>query len=144
MRFPRSTKMFRGPLDAAPYAGVLFLLVIFLLLDSSLVLTPGVPIHLPDSVDLPGTTAPKIVVAVDASGQLYFENQVIDEERLKEKLQAALAAAEEPLTLVMQPDKEVKYDVLVRLGLLARSVGIKEALLATRPQIVPVALPPTP
>jgi biopolymer transport protein ExbD len=140
MKFPRHNKIFRGQLDAGPYAAVFFLLIIFLLLNSSLVFTPGVPIHLPQAVNLPGAANPTVVVAVDASGQLYFENQVSDEERLKEKLQSAVANASEPLTLIVQADEDVRYKIIVRLGLLARAVGIKEALLATRPPVVPGAI----
>ena len=42
MRFPRNAKIFRGQLDAAPLAGVFFLLLIFFLLSSRLAFTPGV------------------------------------------------------------------------------------------------------
>ena len=137
MRFPRSTKIFRGQLDVAPFAGVFFLLLIFLLLRSSFVFTPGVPIRLPDAVNLPGVAGSTAVVAVDDTGQIYFENQVCTEERLKEHLQAAVARVKEPLTLVVQADRNVKYEVLVRLGLLARAAGVRESLWATRPQVSP-------
>ncbi len=144
MRFPRNTKIFRGQLDAAPFAGVLFVLVIFLLLNTSLVFTPGVPIRLPEAVNLPGSANPTLMVVVDGTGQLYFENQVSDEAHLKEKFQAAVAQAKDPLTLIIQADKEVKYEMLVRLSLLARSTGIKEALLATRPKFAPTIVPAQP
>lgn len=45
MRFPRQAKIFRGQLDAAPVAGVVFLLLIFMQLNS-LLYTPGVLVHL--------------------------------------------------------------------------------------------------
>ena len=65
MRFPHNTKIFRGQLDAAPFVGVFFLLIIFLLLNSGLVFTTGVRIRLPEGVNLPGTDQPTAVVAVD-------------------------------------------------------------------------------
>ena len=40
MKFPRNARIFRGQLDAAPFAAVFFLLVIFMMLGS-LVYTPG-------------------------------------------------------------------------------------------------------
>jgi len=141
MRFPRNVRIFRGQLDPAPYAGVFFLLVILLLLSSSLVFTPGVRIHLPEAVNLPGADNPTVLVAVDEGGQLYFKNQVLDQEQLTGKLSEAAGQSKEPLTLIIQADKNVKYEVLVQLSLLARSVGIKEALLATRPPPAPVAAP---
>ena len=141
MRFPRNLRIFRGQLDPAPLAGVFFLLVIFLLLSSSLVFTPGVRIHLPEATDLPGTANPTVMVAVDESGQCYFQSQVIERAELAKKLAQAAREAKEPLTLVIQASKNARYEVLVELGLLARQAGIKEALLATRPATVPAAAP---
>jgi len=134
MKFPRSNKMLHGQLDAAPFAGVFFLLVMFVVLARNLVFTPGLPIHLPASVELGGTTNLIVTVAVDAAGQLYFDNQITTETRLCAALASEVHRTHEPLTLVVHADKDVKYEMLVRLGLLAREAGIKDALLATRPQ----------
>jgi biopolymer transport protein ExbD len=139
MRFPRHNKIFRGQFDAAPFASVLFLFIVFLLVQSSLVFTPGVAVKLPETVDLPGTTNPKIMVTVDDTGQIYFENQVSSDDVLKEKLSAS-RQGQEALTLVIQADGGTKYDVLVRLAMLAREAGIKEVLLATRSKVAPVAV----
>ena len=53
MRFPRNRQIFRGQLDVAAFASVLFLLLIFILLRSQLVFTPGVPIRLIEADDTP-------------------------------------------------------------------------------------------
>jgi len=142
MRFPRNTRIFRGQLDAAPFAAVFFLLVIFLLLHSELVFIPGVPIQLPEGFNLPGTANPTVVVAVDESGQFYFENQVIGQDRLKERLQSAVGETRQPLTLVVRADKKVALKELMPLWVLARSAGIKEIIQATRPPVVPAASSP--
>lgn len=146
MRFPHNVRIFRGQLDAAPFLGVFFLLIIFLLLNSALVFTPGVPITLPDGVNLPGTDKPTAVIAVDAGGNFYFENQLCDEAKLRERLQSAVNRAAEPITLVVQADKATTMEVMVRLSLLARSLGIREVLQAVRPSVIPVptALPAVP
>ena len=144
MRFPHNAKIYRGQIDAAPFLGVFFLLIIFLLLNSALVFTPGVPITLPEGVNLPGTDKPTAVVAVDPSGHFYFENQLCDEARLKERLQAAVQRSPEPVTLVVQADQESKTKVFVQLAVLARSLGIREVVQAVRPPVTPVpaAIPP--
>jgi len=137
MKFPRHVRIFHGQVEAAPFLGVLFLLVFFLLFSSSLVFTPGVPIHLPDAVSLPGTANPTVVVAVDESGQMYFANQICNEAQLKLRLAEVVASSPTPLTLVVRADKNVKYEVVARLGLLAREAGIRESLWATRPPVAP-------
>ncbi|HKQ38059.1 MAG TPA: biopolymer transporter ExbD [Verrucomicrobiae bacterium] len=142
MKFPRNTKIFRGQLDAAPFASVLFVFMTLMLLHPALVFLPGVPVNLPETVDLPGTTNAKAVVVIDRGGQIYFDSQAIDEAALKEKLEAAVLKNKGVLTLVVQADKETKHETLVRLAGLAREVGIREVLLATRPQLVPAPARP--
>jgi biopolymer transport protein ExbD len=132
MRFPVSVKPFRGQLDVAAFAGVLLLLGLFVLL-LSLVYTPGVRLDLPVAHDLPGTDRPSVAVAVDSNGRYYFQNQLLAEADLKTRLRTAATNAAEPLTLVVQADKATRYEVLIRLTLLAREAGINEALLATLP-----------
>lgn len=136
MRLPRNAKVFRGQLDAAPVAGVVFLLVIFLALNSLLVFVPGVPIELPAGDELPGSANPTLVVAVDRNGQLYYENQAIDDAHLKTRLRDEVRGTKGPVTLLVQADKAVSYETIVQLGRLAREVGIADAVLATRPKIL--------
>jgi biopolymer transport protein ExbD len=133
MKFPRNARIFRGQLDVAPFATVLFLLVMFLFL-ASLVYTPGIQLHLPLADNLPGTEKAKVSVAIDADGRLYYENQLIDEVDLKLHLRSAVSRAGEPLILVISADQAVRYDQVVRLALLAREAGLSEAWLATLPR----------
>jgi biopolymer transport protein ExbD len=134
MKFPRNAKIYRGQLDLAPLAGVFFLLMIFFLLNSSLVFTPGVPIQLPSSGDksIPGLAGPSVVVAMDGSGQLFFENQVISFKDLQLRLQE-LADTYNDLTLVLQADKAVRMEGLLQLSQVATEAGIRHVWLAAQP-----------
>lgn len=118
----------------APFASVFFLLVMFMML-ASLTYTPGarLELQLPRADSLPGTDEPTVSVAVDADGRLYYDNQWIEEGALRRRLQEAALKSPAPLTLVVQADKRVSYDKLMRLTLLAREAGILEAWLATLP-----------
>ena len=135
MKFPRNARILRSQLDAAPMASVFFLLVIFVML-SSLVYTPGVHVKLPVANDLPGTDGPTITVALDANNRLYFANQLITEAGLKLRLREAVKNSPEPLTLVVLADEAVTHTNLIRLTLLARDAGIRDALLATLPRLI--------
>jgi biopolymer transport protein ExbD len=141
VRFPRNKQIFRGQLDVAAFAGVMFILLIFVLLHSQLVFTPGVPIRLPEAEDLPGVIGNTIVVAVDARGQYYFDNQITHERLLRQRLAEKVVESREPLTLVVQADKELTNEKLQRLGFIARSAGIKEAVVAIRPSLLSTNLP---
>lgn len=147
MRFPRHARIFRGQLDAAPFAGVFFLVLIFITLNSPLVFTPGVRVELPEADGLPGVANPAAVVVVDRSGKYYIENQVIGENELKPRLRAAAERAKArnaPVTLMVLADKQTPNDHLFRLSELAREAGIRELLQVTRPRLAPgaVTIPP--
>ena len=143
MRFPRHARIFKGQLDAAPFAGVFFLVLIFITFNSQLVFTPGVRVELPLADGLPGTANPTISVVVDRSGRFYFENQVIAEAGLKARLRTAADKAKArgaQLTLVVLADMLTPNAVLFQLGELAREAGVKELLQATRPRTTPAPL----
>jgi biopolymer transport protein ExbD len=110
----------------------LFLLLIFFLLNTALVFTPGVPLELPEGEGWPGPTNPTVTVAVDGTGELYFQNQVTSEQQLAVQL-ADAARRQQPLTMVLLTDRRVPSETIVRLVSLGRRLGIQEAWLATRP-----------
>ncbi len=141
MRLPRKHKVFRGQLDVAPFAGLFFLMVIFLVFHSGLVLTPGIPLKLPSAYGMVGLTNQSIVVAVTANGNCYYENQIITDNELKTRLRAA-QPNRRPLTLVLQTDRDLRHERLVELCVLARDAGIQETLLAVRPELRPAAVDP--
>jgi biopolymer transport protein ExbD len=138
MKFPRNAHILRSNFDAAPFAAVFFLLVMFMML-ASLVYTPGarLELQLPRANGLPGTARRPVAVAIDADGRLYFENQQKDENALRRRLEDLARKSSEPLALVVQADKAVSNDRLMRLMLLARDAGISEAVLAVAPDSSP-------
>ena len=133
MKFPRSAKIFRGQLDAAPLAAVLFLLVIFLLL-TALVYTPGVTIELPAADGALGTDNPTLTVALTSAGQIYYENQLISPEDLKARLETAVAQSGTNLTLLLLADKAVPNQMVLLISELARSARIRQMSQAVRPR----------
>src|SRR5882762_809767 len=135
MKFPRNAKIFRGQLDAAPFAGVFFCLVIFVLL-ASLVYTPGVHIDLPDSAPgMTGVDGPTFAVALDANGLLYFENQIIEKKDLQRRLQAEVKKSAQPLTMVVLADKGVSLENWDGLVDMARQVGVKHVSQLRLPRV---------
>ena len=143
MRFQRNARITKGSLEAAPWAAVMFLLVIFIMLGG-LVYTPGVRVQLPVADELPGTDKPTIRVVMDAAGNYYYRNQLVTNDAvLVETLGKFAKDAPEKPTLVVEADKGTSYDHLVRLTQLARKAGIEEALLATLPPPVGRTKPAT-
>ena len=134
MKFPRNAKIIRSHFDVAPFAAVFFVLLIFLML-AGLLPTAGIPLRPPEARDLPGTDQATIAMAVDANGNLYYQNQIVTERVLANNLMVATNTIHAPITLVIHADKTVSYETLAHLSLLARECGITNALLATLPSV---------
>jgi biopolymer transport protein ExbD len=137
MKFPRQRKIFRGQLDFAPFAAVFFLLLAFLLMRQFLY-TPGVTLQItpPVADGFSGTDNPTVMMAVTASGQFLFDNQIVDDAGLTAALQKKVLASpkrSKELTLIVVPDKSVSYEVLTKVRALARDAGVSEVLEAVRP-----------
>ncbi|MDB6058038.1 MAG: hypothetical protein JWO95_1882 [Verrucomicrobiales bacterium] len=136
MKFQRQAKIFRGQLDVAPFAAIFFLMLCFFMMGS-LLYTPGITMQVtpPVADGFAGTDNPTITMAITASGQFLFDNQIVEETDLKSALQKKVAAAPnlKGLTLVVIPDKSVSYEVLTKVRSLAGDAGISEVLEAVRP-----------
>jgi biopolymer transport protein ExbD len=144
MKFPRNARIFRGQLDAAPFASVFFLLVIFVLLGS--MLYPGIRMDLSPSRNLlPGAEGPTLSVAVTTNA-IYYGDQLVSENEFSNRLNAATRNFSEPLTLIVQADKEVTEEKIVHLKSLAEQAGVSGFVLATLPRLfdspAPVKTPP--
>ena len=135
MKFPRNAKILRSYFDVAPFAAVFFLLALFLMLGG-LLPVQGLRLQLnpPATGELPGVSQRTVALAVDATGRIYFKNQIVTESQLTNGLRIAVADAPEPLTLVIHADRAVTCNQLVHLSLLARGCGLTNSLLATLPR----------
>jgi len=134
MRFPRSVRPTKGSLEAAPWATVMFLLVMFIMLGAW-IYTPGAHVELPVTDELPATDKLPVRIAMDGAGRLFFENQLVTSETmLTNRLREIVRSAPEKPALVVEADKNATYDNLVRLMQLARSAGFETTVLATLPR----------
>lgn len=223
MRYQRNIKIFRGGVDAAPFAGLFFATVLFMVLLYSHVFFPGVPVAMapveeaPDlgeravevlrngmirflgqemnidglkealqernqigelpqrillqseagadedleravenllkdagmAIKLPGTRMalppdagfagamnPVVVVGVNLNGQIFFQHQLIQRNRLQTRLAEMVARTGGPLTMVLQADRKVAVEEIVALSEVAREAGIAEVRVATRPPVL--------
>jgi biopolymer transport protein ExbD len=135
MKFPRNARIFRGQLDAAPFISVFFLLVIFVMLGKRLY-EPGIPIQLPaaGNLVLAGPEGPTISVAVTTNA-IYFDDRRISENDLSNQLVAAKQKYSEPVTVILQVDKDVTEEKWSRLWVLAAQIGITNLSHATLPRV---------
>lgn len=111
MRFPRQARVFRGQLDAAPVAGMVFLLLMFIQLGSLLHL-PGVLVHLDN---------PAAVIRYASDGLFHFGARTYKETETNE-LRAALQHSQAGPPFDFRADPGVSPKLAAQAGNVVNSI----------------------
>ncbi len=110
---------------------IIFLLLIFFLLTSTLVQPNAIKLLLPNSSSQ--TQARQTVsVAIDAQNQFFLNNQAVTLAELAPLLQQSLVGQSEP-TVVLYADKSVAIEEVVKVMSIANDQKIR-MILATEPR----------
>ena len=99
--------------------------------SSLLVSSPGVKIQLPElsGSDFARVSLPKLDVAVDASGRIYFESQRVTHQELRNRLEkAAVRFTNNKPTLVLQADEDADLGTVLQICQIAVDIGIKQTV----------------
>lgn len=96
---------------------------------------PGVKLSLPVSDSLVVVTNPTLVVLVNMAGEIFFQSQLVTDDRLQSRLASAAREMARPPALLLVADRAVNYDTIARVGSIARAAGIEQVILSTRPPL---------
>lgn len=112
---------------------VIFLVVIFFMINAAFAVTSQIPVELPDESAAPvsGDSA-VVVVTVDAAGLMYVDEQPV----YQEELAAVLSARRERdpgLTVFVRADATLPYQILIDVLGAVLDAGITAASLVTDP-----------
>jgi biopolymer transport protein ExbD len=134
MKFPRNAKVFRGQIDAAPWASLFLILLIFFFLNSLFFRPSGVYLTLPEATILTTPTNAVRFLMLDENGQKHFENQILDSQTLQSRLTKLVESLQTPLTLVVQADGNTELDAITELHEIARTAGLDGVMFAAKPK----------
>ena len=121
-------------LDMTPLVDVVFLLLIFFMLSTSLSVNPGIKIDLPkasaEQVKKQKTT---LRVAVEAGGRIFLEGKKLSLEELREKFKTVGKKHGDEALVVIEADKKVYHGLVVKVMDAAKSAGLNKLAIATQP-----------
>jgi biopolymer transport protein ExbD len=133
MRYPRNIKIFRGGVDAAPFAGLFFATVLFLVLLYSHVFFPGVPIALSDREGPP--EASERTVAVLKDGSVRFLGEVMDFASFRSGLREGVQKGDLPRRVVLETEPGTEERLQKRVEDLLKDAGLSIKLPGTRMEL---------
>lgn len=132
MRFVRRSKKITE-LNMTPMIDMVFLLLIFFMVATTMEKTPGIRIDLPGAKSAQAQPEKELVVYVDRNGRFYFGDEGIPVSRKKLyillKKEAAKRASK---MLIIKADEGVKHGKVVEVMDIANMAGIRRLAIATR------------
>ena len=134
MGFSRRRQRETPHLDLTPMVDVVFLLLIFFMISTTFIETPGLTINLPKSSLHQVEKKPQEVrVYLKADGTIYLERDQVSEGELRQKLDAYGDKAQET-TFLLMADKDALHGRVVALMDAAKSAGFVKLAIATERQ----------
>jgi len=126
-----STRLKRKPLiNITSLIDVLFLLLLFVLVSSSFIEKPGIKVDLPGTQNADAVKMENFTLYVDKEGQLFLNEQRLEEKALQEALEKVLPQMKEE-SLTLNVDETVQHGLVVRLMDIAKKSGIKKLVIGT-------------
>jgi len=133
MTFRTHCQISKGLVDAAPLVNVVFLLLLFFVLNSSFVMVPGVKVSLSPS-DMGLTSMfPSLVVTAARDDLLFFNDQPITMDKLEQTLRDAVQQGHGH-ELIIKTDQQVSHGTEMQIMGAATRAGITTVNMAARPE----------
>ena len=115
------------PVDIAPMIDIVFQQLIYFMLTSSFVLSPGIRVNLPKADTSQRMSVSNLVITLTKDHVVYWEEEVVTLKELREHLKRA--GANKPV--LIRADRHAYVDKLIELWDLCRDAGHQEVHIAT-------------
>jgi biopolymer transport protein ExbD len=118
-------------IDMTPLVDTIIQLIIYFAVATSFAFISGMKVSLPKSgTSEVSATRQKTVVVVDQQGEIFYDNQKVDLNALRGKLDTVAKLNPDEL-IVIKADKGTMHGVVVTVLDLARSLGFTRLAIAT-------------
>ncbi|PLX42091.1 MAG: biopolymer transporter ExbD [Deltaproteobacteria bacterium] len=119
-------------MDLTPLIDVVFLLLIFFMLSTTFIVSPGIKVDLPKAE---GSTVQQgsgdIRVKISSTGEIYLDDQAVNAESLEVSLREK-ADANPQTMVVIEADASAQHKFVVEVMDTARSAGLTKLAIATK------------
>lgn len=132
MRFRRGLTT-RTNVELIPLIDVVFQLVVFFMVSTTFILTPGISLILPKSETSEPVVMSKLVVTVVSRNELYLNKEQYDVEGLDQRLgEITEEERSEIKTVVVEGDENVSYSLMIQVLDVLRRNGFTGINLRTK------------
>ena len=129
MQFRRRLKT-SATVDLIPMIDVVFQLVVFFMVSSTFILTPGININLPESTTAEPVAVSKLVITVVGENEIYVNKDRYSLSQFAKALESI--ERDEGGSLILEGDSGVEYSLLVKVLDILRKNGYYGVNLRTK------------
>jgi biopolymer transport protein ExbD len=129
MQFRRRLKT-NATVDLVPMIDVVFQLVIFFMVSTTFILSPGINLVLPESSTAEPVAASRIVITVAGEEEIYINKERVSLDSLVPLLQE-MRESSDIGNVVLEGDRQVPYAILIQVLDRLRAAGFSGANLRT-------------
>lgn len=120
-------------IDLTPMIDIVFQLLIFFMVSTTFIVTPGLKLNLPEASNTDTVEQTQdLTIELKSDNTLYLNKSLVDIQNLESDLKA-LTAGKDP-TLIIKADGSVSHSSVVEVMDVARRVGLKKLAIATKPR----------
>ena len=113
---------------------VMFILVIFFMVSSTLVVHPGMRVKVPEAKNAKSLKQDKFVVYVDQDNFIYLNENKVDKLLLKNSIVSGIAKGIPP-QITVKADKTVDYGEIITVIDICKEAGIKDISFAAKKSV---------
>ncbi len=129
MRLKRRLKDDDG-LILTPLIDIVFLVIIFFMLNTSLAINPAIQVDLPNAYTSKAVLKDEILVTLSANGDIYIGKVLVSLERFPSDLKKEMVRLQNN-RMILRADETLPYRILIEIMDLARLSGIEAISLVT-------------
>ncbi len=110
--------------DLIPMIDVIFQLVIFFMVSSTFILTPGIPLELPDSTSAEPVVLTKLIVTMISEDELYLNEERTSVADLYDLINSLPEKSVEDIqSVIVEGDRRASYSLMVNVLDILRESG---------------------
>jgi biopolymer transport protein ExbD len=125
-----------GGLLLTPLIDMVFLVVIFFMLNTTLSINPAITVDLPEAYSSQAVIEEEIVVTLTASGEIYIGKQAVERQRFAADLKKEMVRLQRT-DIILQAEAMLPYRDVVEIMDLARLAGVESISLVTAQKSLP-------
>ena len=110
--------------DLIPMIDVIFQLVVFFMVSSTFIITPGIPLEFPDSTTAEPIVINKLIVTIISENELYLNEDRTSLANLPEVINSFSEKSEEEIgSVILEGDRSASYSLMINVLDILRESG---------------------